>query len=311
MALVFMVHLLLLLPLFSILPLLTSSTQNPIQPNAVTVSDNHLSEISSSVLKAEAWVKTNVLAHYPQTKITNIIIVGNNEEQGSSVILPSVKNIYYSLTRWGLEKEIKVSVFVKDDVYLNKELIDFLISVDSTLTVENPLTIKKLGFFIDNFNQNLFKRKLFSYINPYPARPTPLPLISPSQPQGPYATSTPPLASSPYAYTLPPCSSSPPPGPTPMPRVQQKLWCVAKPSVPEETLQEAIDYACGAGGADCEEIMPRGSCYYPDTVVAHASYAFNSYWQKNKRNGGSCSFGGTAMLINADPSFLQCRFVLA
>ena len=77
---------------------------------------------------------------------------------------------------------------------------------------------------------------------------------------------------------------------------------MAKPSVPAETLQEALDYACSEGGADCEEIQPQGNCYHPDTVVAHASYAFNSYWQKNKRKGGTCGFGGTAMLINADPS---------
>ncbi|KAH9663935.1 hypothetical protein KPL70_019842 [Citrus sinensis] len=84
------------------------------------------------------------------------------------------------------------------------------------------------------------------------------------------------------------------------------------PNVPADTLQEAMDYACGEGGADCEEIMPHGNCFYPDTVVAHASYAFNSYWQKTKRNGGTCAFGGTAMLINADPSLLRrCAFKLA
>lgn len=80
------------------------------------------------------------------------------------------------------------------------------------------------------------------------------------------------------------------------------MWCVAKPSVPAETLQEAMDYACGEGGAECDEIQPNGNCYYPDTIVSHASYAFNSYWQKTKINGGTCSFGGTAMLINSDPS---------
>ncbi|GFY83072.1 hypothetical protein Acr_02g0013120 [Actinidia rufa] len=60
-----------------------------------------------------------------------------------------------------------------------------------------------------------------------------------------------------------------------------------------EKLQEAMDYACGEGEADCEVIRPQGNCYSPDTVVAHASY-----WQKNKRVGGTCSFGGTAILIN-------------
>ncbi|KAL9271894.1 Glucan endo-1,3-beta-glucosidase 1-like protein, partial [Drosera capensis] len=85
------------------------------------------------------------------------------------------------------------------------------------------------------------------------------------------------------------------------PVMPEKLWCVAKSSMPPEKLQEALDFACGAGRADCEEIQPMGSCYYPDTAVAHASFAFNSYWQKNKRFGGTCSFGGTAMIINADP----------
>ncbi|MED6212691.1 hypothetical protein PIB30_085996 [Stylosanthes scabra] len=90
----------------------------------------------------------------------------------------------------------------------------------------------------------------------------------------------------------------------------QKLWCVAKPSVPAPKLQQALEYACGEGGADCEEILPMGKCYNPDNVVAHASYAFNSYWQKYKTNGGTCYFGGTAMLVNSDSSFLHCRFIL-
>lgn len=77
---------------------------------------------------------------------------------------------------------------------------------------------------------------------------------------------------------------------------------MAKPSVPAETLQEALDYACGEGEADCEAIKEEGNCYYPDTLVAHASYAFNSYWQKTKANGGTCGFGGTAIIITSDPS---------
>lgn len=85
---------------------------------------------------------------------------------------------------------------------------------------------------------------------------------------------------------------------------------MAKPSVPPDTLQEALDYACGEGGADCEEIRPHGSCYFPDTAVAHASYAFNSYWQKYKNSGGSCTFGGTAMIINSDPSNASSYFLI-
>ncbi|KAI5439431.1 hypothetical protein KIW84_024996 [Lathyrus oleraceus] len=128
----------------------------------------------------------------------------------------------------------------------------------------------------------------------------------------------PPANSPHYGFTLPPCNpdytGSPSHSPSPYPQTVpvQKLWCVAKPSVPEETLQQALDYACGEGGADCMEITTsQGNCFYPDNLVAHASYAFNSYWQKHKKNGGTCNFGGTAMLIHSDPSFLHCRFILS
>uniref|UniRef100_J3N1Y9 X8 domain-containing protein n=1 Tax=Oryza brachyantha TaxID=4533 RepID=J3N1Y9_ORYBR len=69
--------------------------------------------------------------------------------------------------------------------------------------------------------------------------------------------------------------------------------------------QEAMDYACSQDGVDCQEVSAGGSCFYPDTIAAHASYAFNSYWQKMKRIGGSCGFGGAAVLINSDPILLQ------
>ncbi|ONK76229.1 uncharacterized protein A4U43_C03F25360 [Asparagus officinalis] len=80
------------------------------------------------------------------------------------------------------------------------------------------------------------------------------------------------------------------------------LWCVAKPIVLEEKLQEAIDFACGKGGADCDEIRLNGNCFNSDNLVAHASYAFNSHCKKTKQSGGSCNFDGTAILINSDPS---------
>ncbi|KAF8005641.1 hypothetical protein BT93_K0045 [Corymbia citriodora subsp. variegata] len=86
------------------------------------------------------------------------------------------------------------------------------------------------------------------------------------------------------------------------------LWCVAKPSVPEPIIQEAMNYACGSG-AECSSILPEGSCFQPNTLFAHASYAFNSYWQRTKVAGGSCSFGGTAMLVTVDPSYDGCHFL--
>jgi exo-beta-1,3-glucanase (GH17 family) len=81
-----------------------------------------------------------------------------------------------------------------------------------------------------------------------------------------------------------------------------QTWCVANGNVGEEKLQAALDYACGEGGADCRPIQPDATCYNPDTIVAHASYAFNSYYQKNSRGAGSCDFGGAAYVVTQPPS---------
>ncbi|KAL5205354.1 hypothetical protein ABZP36_033563 [Zizania latifolia] len=61
-----------------------------------------------------------------------------------------------------------------------------------------------------------------------------------------------------------------------------------------------MDYTCGSG-VDCDSVQPSGSCFRPDTMITHASYAFNSYWQHTKSNGATCDFGGTTMLITKDP----------
>ncbi|GAV72180.1 Glyco_hydro_17 domain-containing protein/X8 domain-containing protein [Cephalotus follicularis] len=85
-------------------------------------------------------------------------------------------------------------------------------------------------------------------------------------------------------------------------------WCVATGEAGKEKLQEALDYACGEGGADCRPIQPGSTCYDPNTLEAHASFAFNSYYQKQGRRVGSCFFGGSAYVVTQAPKYGQCEF---
>ncbi|KAI3448435.1 hypothetical protein Pfo_005100 [Paulownia fortunei] len=98
-----------------------------------------------------------------------------------------------------------------------------------------------------------------------------------------------------------------PPVITNAPAVAGQSWCVARSGVQETALQAALDYACGIGGADCSAIQQGASCYNPNSLENHASYAFNSYYQRNPVQT-SCDFGGTAVITNVNPSSGSCIF---
>ncbi|KAL5197779.1 hypothetical protein ABZP36_001291 [Zizania latifolia] len=100
---------------------------------------------------------------------------------------------------------------------------------------------------------------------------------------------------------------SPPEGNTTF--VDGVTWCVARPGVSQEDLQNALDWACGQGGADCTPLQPGGRCYQPDTLLSHASYAFNIFYQQNGNSDIACNFGGAGTIIKRDPSFGPCKFL--
>ena len=87
-----------------------------------------------------------------------------------------------------------------------------------------------------------------------------------------------------------------------------EIWCVANPRASDAVLLVGLNWACGPGGADCSAIQPGGSCAIPDNIRNHASYAFNSYYQKNPVQQ-SCDFGGGAILTTIDPSTASCKYL--
>ncbi|CAH1441380.1 unnamed protein product [Lactuca virosa] len=90
-------------------------------------------------------------------------------------------------------------------------------------------------------------------------------------------------------------------------RITAAMWCVVRSEASREALQVALDYACGAG-ADCAPIQQNGLCFLPNTIQAHASYAFNSYYMRRSMAAGSCDFAGTATIAKTDPSYGSCVY---
>ncbi|KAI9109027.1 hypothetical protein K1719_019982 [Acacia pycnantha] len=89
---------------------------------------------------------------------------------------------------------------------------------------------------------------------------------------------------------------------------EDEEWCIADEQTPDGELLAAMDWACGRGGADCSKIQEKQSCFLPNTVRSHASFAFNSYYQKFKHAGGSCYFRGASIITQEDPSYGSCHY---
>ncbi|KAJ7973765.1 putative Glucan endo-1,3-beta-glucosidase [Quillaja saponaria] len=86
-------------------------------------------------------------------------------------------------------------------------------------------------------------------------------------------------------------------------------WCIASNKASEIDLQNALDWACGSGNVDCTAIQPSQPCFEPDNLASHASYAFNSYYQQNGATDVACSFGGTGVKVDKDPSYDKCIYM--
>lgn len=87
-----------------------------------------------------------------------------------------------------------------------------------------------------------------------------------------------------------------------------QTYCISKDGADEKMLQAALDWACGPGKVECSVLQQGQLCYDPDTVDAHASYAFNAYYHQMGMAAGSCYFNGVAAITTTDPSHDTCKF---
>ncbi|CAL0303855.1 unnamed protein product [Lupinus luteus] len=88
----------------------------------------------------------------------------------------------------------------------------------------------------------------------------------------------------------------------------QELWCVAKNNAEDSALQDALNWACGPGGADCGPIQQGGPCYDASNVLNTASFAFNDYFRKHGLTDDSCNFNNNAAITTLNPSHDNCKF---
>ncbi|CAH2077593.1 unnamed protein product [Thlaspi arvense] len=90
-----------------------------------------------------------------------------------------------------------------------------------------------------------------------------------------------------------------------------RKWCIASSQASVTELQSALDWACGPGNVDCSAVQPDQPCFEPDTVLSHASYAFNTYYQQSGGSSLDCSFGGVSVEVDRDPSYGNCLYMIA
>ncbi|XP_022715636.1 integumentary mucin C.1-like isoform X2 [Durio zibethinus] len=142
--------------------------------------------------------------------------------------------------------------------------------------------------------------------------PDNIPIVNPTKPgtttPSPTSPSTEPITNPTTPTTTLAEPITTPTTPNTTPATSGGTWCIANQDASPTALQVALDYACGYGGADCSAIQTGASCYDPNTVRDHASYAFNDYYQKHPAPA-SCVFEGTAQLTNIDPSNGNCHYV--
>ncbi|KAL5577179.1 hypothetical protein UlMin_018878, partial [Ulmus minor] len=83
-----------------------------------------------------------------------------------------------------------------------------------------------------------------------------------------------------------------------------QTWCVAKPSSSISSLTDNIEYSCSyyMDNEDCNEIKEGNPCFNPNSILHHASFAMNAYYQKQGRHYWNCDFKNSGLITITNPS---------
>eukprot|EP00850_Spirogloea_muscicola_P005351 SM000024S07813 [mRNA] locus=s24:674512:677233:- [translate_table: standard] len=92
-----------------------------------------------------------------------------------------------------------------------------------------------------------------------------------------------------------------------------RRWCIADASNGStNTVDNSLSFICSNTVAgDCTPTLEGGSCYLPNSLAAHASYGYNSYYQALGQKDTACEFNGTGHIVDVDPSHMGCNFTIA
>ncbi|KAM6552165.1 hypothetical protein CsatB_001973 [Cannabis sativa] len=86
-----------------------------------------------------------------------------------------------------------------------------------------------------------------------------------------------------------------------------QTWCIAKPSAPELTLKNNQFYACDhLDEHDCDAIEQDHPCFNTNSLMLHASFAMNLYYQRKGRHPWNCDFDKTGLVSLNNPSIGSC-----
>ncbi|KAF8118587.1 hypothetical protein N665_0004s0068 [Sinapis alba] len=93
-----------------------------------------------------------------------------------------------------------------------------------------------------------------------------------------------------------------------LPVATSKQWCIANSTATEAELRLDIYLGCEHKFVDCRPIYDGGSCFVPDTLISHASFVMNAFFQLHNRTKHYCGYNSTGIITSTDPSYGSCVY---